>query len=167
MSLVMVSNGGTDLRVDASVPITDGYTTEWRWVYRCAVPRLYIGDRLEVSAQGEFTIISDFNTEIVTAITLTDEWPYYEEDLFGLHPTPRAGLFVCSPNGGDVTLQMHHWPVTMNGEVTIQDSSFSTKGGTLVFRVRCRSDAAKGGEIVTIEDGYGRMSWDLFRKPTA
>jgi hypothetical protein len=149
------------------LPVTFGYQTQWRWVYRLDLPTgaLLAGDILDVVAEHEFTNDTGIRIEIVTAITLTDGGAYYDEDLVGLHASPKNGLFICPPIGGDVLrADEHHRPVVRCGAVQIPTPSPYSAQATILFRARARSDAVTGSQSIAIEPtGYGPMDVKIFR----
>lgn len=149
------------------LPVTQPTITAWRWVYRLELPAgsLLAGDIVEVAAEHEFTNDTIIRVELVTSITLTNGGAYYDEDLYGLHKVPTAGMFVCPMNGGDFTVaDEHHRPVIRIGSIQVPTSNFYANWATIIFRARARSDAATGNETIAIEPtGYGHMDVKIFR----
>src|SRR5882762_10612468 len=118
MSLVMVNHGrvppgGT--AHDTACPIEPGSVIQYRWVFQATLPLLQTGDVLVVQAENEFTNPVSYNVGLFTAVTLTNSAPWYDEDLFGNHATPTAGMFVSEIAGCDFDSARHHELHSRNG----------------------------------------------------
>lgn len=145
--------------IDSSVPVTDGYTTAWRFVYRLDLPSiLQPGDLLEVYAEHEFSNPGYPNTEIVTAIGCANNGQWYDTDLVDLsqHSIPSNGFWLAPPAGGNVDSIEHHRLVTRAGVATVPaDASFNAYT-SVIFKVRARRDVPSG-YVVVEPNGYGMM----------
>ena len=161
--LNMILDERVTLVIDKAVPITQPSINVWRWVYQKNLGPLLPGDRLVVQCEHEFTNDAGYLAECCTAVSLTNSAPWYNEDLYGLHPTPTAGLWVCEPEVVDVDPRTrHHEAVTRAGEIVVP-VGFDEEAW-LTFRSRSHSSVALGGQALTIEPtGYGHMSYQIYR----
>ena len=105
---------------------------------------LSIGDVLLVTSEYQATNDLGFNTSIVSQLILTNSQ----------HAT--TGLEITEANGYNITPNMHHGYLVKNGTIEMTSRSINKKYVNLISF--SKSNAAKPGDSLTIDNDYGRLS---------
>lgn len=133
------------------------------------IPNCKAGDIIDVEAMVEVT--SEWSlTEFCAGLVLTPDATGtagiqdLPNDLFaiGLGENPPNGVWVSKISGGNLTLSMHHYPLTPGGIIVVPEGY----SGTLYVAMIGYADAgAFTGRNVTIEPHSGNIGAVVHRKP--
>lgn len=154
------SNGLSGYWEAAQIPI-DGLASTQTVLGRIVTDTLCTGDLLDIQAWA--TVTNDtghlpHDPAGASGYTVGVGWNVRAYEYTGPGIT-NPSFLVESLNGGNVTKNglMHHMPVMWNGLYEVPEA-MNGKRLVLCFQVGAHSTAARAGDWLTVEPGYGRFT---------
>lgn len=125
------------------------YTT----LYSLKLPRLRKGDVVQVHCQFEVTNDIGFN------VMLAHSMLFHRKETIVKHGGQPDGHLLCEYAGENITPGMHHGFRTLMGSLVVPDDG----DAWVSVVIYAASDAAKPGDKVSVEKGYGGLRAIVFR----
>ncbi len=136
-------NTGNGSELVTSLPITTGQPYSFRVVFSQAVTDLRAGDILQILSEFEATNDEGYNCMIGCYVILATS------------AAATSGTEITEASGYNITPAMHHGMMTKVGTLIVPDSLAEGYVNVVAYAA---STAAGTGDVLTVEQDYGRLS---------